>query len=419
MSNDERILVQEIFMPALGMASTEVYLAAWIRQPGDTVVDGEAIALVETDKAELTVESPGSGILGSHLFDAEISVPAGATIAFLLQPGEAEPATSPSVGSSPPNEESARSEAAPVPSPNSSQAGAPRQIVTAADRHRDPVTGELEPYLLSPHARTEILASAPSESTPVQSDTTPALADAAGVDLSVTDSLSALRDNDGSGDAKYRSAVSKAVSRSWSEIPHFVVNREIRAEELQVVLRSFRSLSPGVTFTDLLLKTFALSLIERFGSTAINLGLAVATPRGVAIPVLESVATTDLLGIARARRDAVERAVAGRMNPADALVPHSSVSNLGSYGVDSFTGIIPFGQTSLLTVGAAALRPVVENGTLAVGSTLTLTLNVDHRAWDGQHAAGTLSRFAAIAAEPRLLLALNQPNDTPTRKTGQ
>jgi pyruvate dehydrogenase E2 component (dihydrolipoamide acetyltransferase) len=209
------------------------------------------------------------------------------------------------------------------------------------------------------------------------------------------------------------------VSRSWAEIPHFVVNREIRAEELQAVLRSFRALSSGVTFTDVLLKTFALSLIERFDSTAIHLGLAVATPRGVAIPVLESVATSDLLSIAKARREAVERAIAGRMTAADAVVPHSSVSNLGSYGVDSFTGIVPFGQTSLLTVGAAALRPVVENGSLAVGSTLTLSLNVDHRAWDGQHAAETLARFAAIAAEPRLLLALNQPSDPTTRKTEQ
>ena len=86
-------------MPALGMASTEVYLAEWIKQPGDSVLDGEAIAVVETDKAELTVESPGVGILGSHLFGAEISVPAGATIAFLLQPGEKEPTAASNNGS--------------------------------------------------------------------------------------------------------------------------------------------------------------------------------------------------------------------------------------------------------------------------------------------------------------------------------
>jgi pyruvate dehydrogenase E2 component (dihydrolipoamide acetyltransferase) len=122
--------------------------------------------------------------------------------------------------------------------------------------------------------------------------------------------------------------------------------------------------------------------------------------------VLRSVATSDVLAIARARRAAVDRALGARMSADDQVTPHSTLSNLGSYGVDSFTGIVPFGQTSILTVGTAAQRPVVADGALAVGTTMHLTLNVDHREWDGQHAADALRRFAAIATEPTILLAL-------------
>lgn len=182
-----------------------------------------------------------------------------------------------------------------------------------------------------------------------------------------------------------------------------MVNRELRAETVLEVLSSWRTAVPALTLTDLLLRAFALALVERHGTTAIDLGLAVATDNGVAIPVIRHVPSLDLAELAVRRAAAVERAQSARLASEDALIPVSTVSNLGRYEVDSFTGVIPLGQTSLLTVGRAAQRPVVEGGRLAVGTTVQVAINVDHRVWDGQHAAELLERLQRILLQPGML----------------
>jgi pyruvate dehydrogenase E2 component (dihydrolipoamide acetyltransferase) len=348
-----------IQLPALGMAPGDVYLTQWVKEAGETVDEGDVIALVETDKSEVDLVAPAPGVLGAHLVPAGASAPAGATIAWVLESGEADPVGGATALAS---EVIAEQAAALGPTPGGT-------------RQRDARTGELVPHTRSPRSRA---SSAPTADTVV-----PASID------------------------RHRAAVARAVAQSWAEIPHFAVSRELRVERLQDVHRSFRAIDATVTLTDVLLKAYALALVERFETTEIDLGLAVATDRGVAIPVLRDVARAGVLRIARARRAAAERARAGRSDPDDAVAPHGTVSNLGAYGVDSFTGIVPLGQTSILTVGAAAPRPVVEDGGLAVGVTMSVTLNVDHREWDGQHAAEALRRLAGIIAEPAVLLAID------------
>lgn len=82
------MLVQEIFVPALGMASTEVHLTEWVKQPGDVVSVNDVVAIAETDKAEIEINAPAAGVLGRHRFEGGTDVPSGATIAMLLAPGE-------------------------------------------------------------------------------------------------------------------------------------------------------------------------------------------------------------------------------------------------------------------------------------------------------------------------------------------
>ncbi len=195
-----------------------------------------------------------------------------------------------------------------------------------------------------------------------------------------------------------------AVSRSWREIPHFAVTRELRLDAVTAAVGEVRLVAPQVTLTDVLLRALALSFVHREDRTDLDIGLAVATDRGVAIPVIHEVPRLDLLELAATRRAAVGRARAGRGHTDDGRVPVSTLSNLGAIGVDQFTGIVPFGQTSLLTVGRAASRPVVDDGVLAVGVTMLATLNVDHRVRDGQHAGELLDRLARILATPALLV---------------
>lgn len=408
--------MQEIYVPALGMASDTVYLVEWLKQPGDRIEAGDEIAQIETDKAEMSIEAPDGGTLGRHRFPDATEVPSGATIAVLLAEGESEEADDAAPVAAP----AATAEAVPAPAAQEAVAR-PRDEagpLTRSDRARLE-SGELEPYQASPHLRADLLAqrSAPSAAPAPEPSATPTAGSTAAPTAAAPTAAQATAGpvppaepastRDRGGD-RHRAAVAAAVSRSWAEIPHFAVEREVRVERLDEVLAGYRAVHRHVTFTDLVVKAFALALIETVGTSEIDLGLAVATDRGVAIPVLRDVARRDVLGIADSRRAAIERSKAARLDPDDAVEPICTVSNLGAYGVDSFTGIVPVGQKGILTVGSAGLRPVVENGELAVGRAMTVTLNVDHRHWDGQHAAEMLSRFAAIAGNPLLLTSFGR-----------
>lgn len=414
--------MQEIYVPALGMASDSVYLTEWLKQPGERVAVGDILATIETDKANLDIEATAEGVLGAHRYADGSDVPSGATIAVILAEGETEDDTlAPAAPTTPAPAAPAPAVSAPpaaaVPSPPATvvptppalapappaptSAAAPARSGTAVlareDRARDPWSGELEPYELSPLARRTATRTAADADAPAP----------AAPPLPPPVAAPEPRPDSADGATRHREAVAAAVSRSWAEIPHFAVTRELRMDQVIQLHRSLRSLRSDITLTDVVLKAYAVSLIERFGSREIHLGLAVATDRGVAIPVLTDVARADVLQIADLRAAAVERALAHRMSAEDAVVPHSTLSNLGAYGVDAFTGVVPLGQTSILTVGAASPRPVVDDGALAVATTMITTLNVDHRAWDGQHAAEVLRRLAAVTAEPMLLGALH------------
>ena len=135
-----------------------------------------------------------------------------------------------------------------------------------------------------------------------------------------------------------------------------------------------------MTATDLLVRALGRSL-ARYGSS--DVGLAVATRHGVLIPVLPDVAGRKLPEIAALRHRAAERARNRRSTEEDGRTPLVTLSNLGTHGVEWFTGIIPLGQRGLLTTGTLAQRPVVKDGRLSVAWRLTAILNVDHRVWDG------------------------------------
>jgi pyruvate/2-oxoglutarate dehydrogenase complex dihydrolipoamide acyltransferase (E2) component len=126
-----------------------------------------------------------------------------------------------------------------------------------------------------------------------------------------------------------------------------------------------------------------------------DVGLAVATPDGVVMPVVQGVTGLGPAELVAARESAVARGREGRLSAADLSgTPLASLSNLGSRGVDSFTGVIALGQQALLTVGRIAARPVVVAGLLTVRPTVVATLNVDHRRLDGDRAVSVLEAFA-------------------------
>jgi pyruvate dehydrogenase E2 component (dihydrolipoamide acetyltransferase) len=338
--------VREVTIPSVGMAMTEAVLSAWLKNPGDSVAVGEAIAEIETDKSSLDLESPSDGVLGRHLVSAGASVPVGQVIVRLLEPGEIEPH----------DNEGPRAAAETAGDAGVAVPGTRDETVRTGPEDR-------VPHSLSPRKRRELREQADAEAQAASGRRGP----------------------------RFRAAIAEHVSESWRTIPHFAVVRQIDARSVHESLAAMRGNGLPATVTDLLLRALALAVEA---DTAGDIGLAVATPDGVVIPVVAGVPGLGPAALVAARAAAVARGREGQLSARDlAAGPGASLSNLGGHGVDSFTGIIPAGQKLLLTTGTIADRPVAVDGLVTVRPSFAATLNVDHRHFDGDNAARILAAF--------------------------
>jgi pyruvate dehydrogenase E2 component (dihydrolipoamide acetyltransferase) len=374
--------LNDVVMPEIGVSMDEGTLARWLKQPGEAVAAGESIAEIETDKAAVELESPTDGVLGRHLVAEGATALVGEALVRILAPGESEDASAPAAAPA------ANSQA--QPEVVSGAVGAPAAPITAA------VAGG-RPHRLTPRARRIAREHGiPYDEVGGAGRASDALARvAAALAQPAAASRSAAAPAGG-----FRDLIARKVSEAWTTIPHFAVTREIDCEELLALAAWCKRESMGVTVTDLLLAALARAV----ATPALPdpaLGLAVATDGGVLIPVIRGVAGLGLGRLAGERARAVERARSGRLEAADLnAATVSTLSNLGAFGVDQFTGVIATGQTTLLTVGRIRDRVVVRGRALEARPTMFATLNVDHRALDGSDAAKLLDRFATAAERP-------------------
>jgi pyruvate dehydrogenase E2 component (dihydrolipoamide acetyltransferase) len=355
--------VQDVTIPALGMAMTEAVLTRWYKKPGETVAAGEAIAEIETDKSAVDLESPADGVLGPHLVAEGDEVPIGAPVTRIME-------------YRPDRAQDARPDPAQDHLPDPGPDYEPGPFPVPADTGDVSAAGVTFPHARAPHAlspRKRMAARLAAEGT-------------APADGALTGR---------------RRAVAQAVAESWRAIPHFSVQREIDAGDADACLAAMRALAPEATYTDLLLRAFALAVRavpvpggDPGAGSSGDVGLAVATPEGVMMPVVPGVPALAVPALVAVRQAAVRRGREGRLTERDlASDAVGAVSNLGARGVDAFTGIVPAGRRLLLTTGRIAGRPVVIDGRLAVRTTLIATLNVDHRYFDGDRAADVLDAF--------------------------
>jgi pyruvate dehydrogenase E2 component (dihydrolipoamide acetyltransferase) len=168
----------------------------------------------------------------------------------------------------------------------------------------------------------------------------------------------------------------------------------------------------GISHTDLLVRACALALAEHPGLNAVmtgteirryraaHIGIAVAVPDGLVVPVLRDAGTLTLAQIARATKDLVARAREGRLAPADLDGGTFTITSLGGYGIGSFTPILNPPQVAILGVGRIAEQPGRRDGQLDWRQVMTLSLTVDHRAVDGVPAAVFLQDLAGRLADP-------------------
>jgi pyruvate dehydrogenase E2 component (dihydrolipoamide acetyltransferase) len=218
--------------------------------------------------------------------------------------------------------------------------------------------------------------------------------------------------------SRIRRAIASRLTESKQPVPHFYLSGRARAGRL---LRLRAELNEGtnpvrISLNDLVIKAVARAhqlvpamnviwtpdAVRSFIS--VDVGVAIASPRGLVTPVLRSVDRSGIAAIAAATSDMVERAGSGRLAPRELEGGTTTVTNLGMFGVQSFAAIINPPQSSILAVGAVHRAPVVKKGKLAVGSVMEVTLSVDHRAVDGSTAAEWMRAFVATIQHPTQIL---------------
>jgi pyruvate dehydrogenase E2 component (dihydrolipoamide acetyltransferase) len=209
------------------------------------------------------------------------------------------------------------------------------------------------------------------------------------------------------------------MTESKQTVPHFYVSGTARADKL-VQLRAELNDGPEavrVSVNDLVIKAVARAhqLVPAMNVIwtpeallcyqSVDIGVAIASPRGLVTPVLRSVERASISAIAASARDLADRAAAGRLQQRELEGGTTCVSNLGMFGVEEFSAIINPPQSSILAVGAVHDAPVVEQGELRVGSVLRVTLSADHRAVDGATAAEWMKAFTGLIEHPVQILA--------------
>ncbi|MEN9542015.1 MAG: hypothetical protein RLZZ459_2106 [Cyanobacteriota bacterium] len=434
----------EIFMPALSSTMTEGKIVEWLKKPGDKVGRGESVLVVESDKADMDVESFNEGYLAVVLMPAGGTAPVGETIGLIVET-EAEiaevQAKAPSGGAAAapaaaPAAVTPAAAAAPaaVPAPKPAPAPAPVAVpaapapvasgrVIASPRARKLASQHgvaLESLRGSgPHGRiqAEDVESALGLTVAVPrvaEGSGPAVAAAAGSHGAAAAAPAPAGDAFGRpGDSVSFNTLQNAVNRNMLaslEVPCFRVGYTITTTRLDAFYKQVKS--KGVTMTALLAKAVGVVLARHpqvnaatsaDGSAmaypaAVNVAVAVAMEDGGLItPVLANADRTDIYSLARNWADLVSRARSKQLQPDEYSTGTFTLSNLGMFGVDRFDAILPPGTGAILAV--AASRPTVvagKDGSIRVANQMQVNLTCDHRVIYGAHAAAFLKDLAQL-----------------------
>lgn len=443
-----------VILPKLEMLQETGVIVEWLKREGDQVTRGEPLFVVETDKVTVEVEAPASGILTQVEAQPGQSLPVTSQIALILSPGEgAEPGEDPTpVTQTPPATPLASRMAAAEGLDLAGVPGSgPGGKITRADVQGalKPQKGaDLQPLPASPPS-SRGQAGAVSEVGKVRaSPAARRIARERGVDLGLV-AGSGLGGRIQGPDVLEFSRQAHALQpdeQEWTAVPLQGMRRKI-AERLAASYRT----APHVAFTTRVDMTGFETAREQFNQRAkrageahvsvtallvrlvgavlpnhsmlnaqlaedesgeaeihlmkrVNVGVAVALPDGLIVPVIRDADRKPLRQVAREVEELAEKARSGKLTPPEVAGGTFTVSNLGPFGIEQFTAILNPGQTGILAVGATAPEPMAAGDQVQIRPVARMTLSVDHRVVDGAVAAHFMAELKETLETPSLAL---------------
>lgn len=381
-------MAEVINMPRLSDTMEEGTLAKWFKKVGDTVKEGEILAEIETDKATMEFESFYDGVLLHIGIDEGSTAPVDSIIAIIGSKGED---ISKIINNDTP---AVKEEPTPVAK---EEVKADSTISISNDR-----------ILISPLAKK--------------------LANEKGIDISAIKGSGdngriIKRDIDSFKPSNYsqftqprphlkessyetqnstmRKAIAKRLADSKFSAPHYYLNIELEMDNIISFRKQFiQTQNIKISFNDIIAKAVSLSLAKHpkvnsrwyddkiIYNEHVHLGVAVAVDDGLIVPVVKFSNSKDLPQINSEIKDFAERAKNKKLTPSEIEGSTFTISNLGMFGIESFTSIINQPNSAILSIGAIVQKPIVKNNEVVVGNTMKLTLACDHRTVDG--ATGSL-----------------------------
>jgi pyruvate dehydrogenase E2 component (dihydrolipoamide acetyltransferase) len=417
-------MADEVKLPRLGQGMESGTIVKWLKSEGEKVEKGEPLYELDTDKVTQEVEAEASGVL-LKISVQEGEVPVGQTIAVIGEEGE-EVAI----------DVSGNGSAGQQVDEDSKEEGSPGQArEEERERGREAPTGEAprQPaptrdggrVKASPLARRiarergidlAALSGTGPEGRIVAEDVERAEAGAAAPPAAPA--AAPTREVEVEQLSSVRRTIARRLTEAW-QAPAFQISMSAdmtRAKELHARLAELAGEGPKPTLTDIVIKASAAALMRhravnaRFTGEAIerypsaDIGLAVAIPDGLVVPVIRGTDGRTIAEIAAARIDVVERARGGKLKQEDLDGGTFTISNLGMYGVEQFVAVLNPPQAAILAVGTVEDRPVAQDGELVVRPMMTMTMTSDHRALDGATASDFLRTVKSFLEEPGLML---------------
>ncbi|XP_065882091.1 dihydrolipoyllysine-residue acetyltransferase component 5 of pyruvate dehydrogenase complex, chloroplastic [Euphorbia lathyris] len=426
--------IREIFMPALSSTMTEGKIVSWVKSQGDKLSKGESVVVVESDKADMDVETFYDGYLAAIMVEEGGVAAVGSAIALLAETedeiAEAQSKASPSSSSS--SSPAPPPPAAATTSPESPQIAEPAGPpiaktagVVASAVH--PASEGGRRVVASPYAKklakelnvelgkiigsgpmgrivakdVEAAASAAAESVPASPKVGTTVSSPPGIELGTVVPFTTMQ-----------GAVSRNMLESLT-VPTFRVGYTITTDALDALYKKIKS--KGVTMTALLAKATALALAEHpvvnssckdgnsfTYNSSINIAVAVAIDGGLITPVLQDADKVDIYSLSRKWKELVDKARAKQLQPHEYNTGTFTLSNLGMFGVDRFDAILPPGTGAIMAVGAS--QPTVvgtKDGRIGMKNQMQVNVTADHRVIYGADLASFLQTLAKIIEDPK------------------
>ncbi|MHA7059708.1 pyruvate dehydrogenase complex dihydrolipoamide acetyltransferase [Aquimarina sp. M1] len=419
--------VEVITMPRLSDTMEEGTVAAWLKKVGDTVEEGDILAEIETDKATMEFESFYNGTLLHIGIEQGQTAPVDALLAIIgpdgtdisgLKDGVSTSKTTETKKEEPVKEEKEATKSTSSESDSSSGErifASPLAKKIAADKGIDlsQVKGTGDHGRI---VKKDIESFKPSEATSAKESSKPA---AASPSPSIQTFTPAGEESyEEVKNSQMRKAIAKSLSASKFTAPHYYLTIEVDMQNAMASRKHINELpDTKVSFNDMVVKACAMALkkhpqvntqwaddVTKYAKH-ITIGVAVAVPDGLVVPVLPF---TDQMSLTQIGADVKELAVKARnkkLSPQEMSGSTFTVSNLGMFGIQEFTSIINQPNSAILSVGTIVEKPVVKDGQIVVGNTMKITLACDHRTVDGATGAQFLQTLKQYLENPVTMLA--------------